>query len=371
MTGPICLALSAASQAEPQSPPNGGYGAQKSAVRGYTQTSRLKAVKQQTDAIVSRHPNMRIGYSIVHVPTGHSVSHLGDELFPLASVFKIPVMLEFCRQMQDGVIPLNLDHQLTVRKSDICIGSGKLKNAAPNSKITVDKAINLMITVSDNTATDMIINTIGGKSLRSCMESWGLTDNKIFMTNRQAWLISLGKGSLLPDANPEHIASAWKKLSYADQIALAEEVYRDYADISVTQFQKMEDESGLGYTFTQWRKCAETVDNMSSPNDFSQLLRKLWNREILEEEWSEYALSVLAAQKYNTRIPKYLPPGTKTYHKTGTICGVVNDSGIIISRRGEPVAVTVFVSDVGASDADSDTAEQIIGKISKIAWENF
>lgn len=366
---PLCLGLSAASRAE-SAPAASAEGAAPTAAET-VQADPLERVKAEADAVVKRHPELKIGYSVVRIPDGKCVSHRGDELFPLASVFKIPVMLEFCRQMQDDVLPLNLDKQLTIKKSDLCIGSGKLKGASPNSKISVDKAVNMMITISDNTATDLIINTIGGRSLRSCMERWGLTHNKIFMTNRQAWLISLGKGRLLPDSNPDHIASIWKSLNYNEQIALAEEVARDYADLSLRQFQSWEDSSGVGYTFAQCRRCAEAVDNMSSPNDFSRLLRKLWNREILEEEWSEYALSVLAAQKYNTRIPKYLPKGTLTYHKTGTIAGVVNDSGIIISRSGEPVAISVFVSHVGPSDNESETAEQIIGKISKIAWENL
>ncbi|MGM9998848.1 MAG: serine hydrolase, partial [Candidatus Bruticola sp.] len=104
-------------------------------------------------------------------------------------------------------------------------------------------------------------------------------------------------------------------------------------------------------------------------DDFSQLMAKLWRQEILSPDWTDYALSILAKQKYNSRIPRYLPKGSQTYHKTGTISGVVNDSGIIISKRGNPVAITVFVKNVGSGQ--NDTAAQAIGHISKIVWDNL
>ena len=150
---------------------------------------------------------------------------------------------------------------------------------------------------------------------------------------------------------------------------MAKEVEEDNKNLSKSQFQALEDRSGARYTFTQQRHVAETVDNQSSPDDFSMLLAKLWRQEILAPDWTDYALSILAAQEYNSRIPRYLPKGTKTYHKTGTISGVVNDSGIIISKRGNPLAITVFVKNVGCGQ--NNRAAQAIGHLSKIAWDNL
>ena len=330
---------------------------------------RVQKVQELLQAQVKAYPGLDIGYSIVHIPTSAKLSNQGSKQYPLASVFKVPVLIETCLQLQDNILPFNVDKQLTIKKEDFCIGSGELVDVPVNSKITLDKALNLMITISDNTATDMIVHLIGASNIHRLMRDLGLNDNYIFMSNRQAWLICLGKGSLMKSDNPDEIAHTWKQLTPRQRLALAKEVEENNKNLSIGQFQALEDRSGARYTFTQQRNVAQTVDNQSSPDDFSLLLAKLWRQEILAPDWTDYALSILAAQEYNSRIPRYLPKGTKAYHKTGTISGVVNDSGIIISKRGNPLAVTVFVKNVGCGQ--NDTAAQAIGHISKIAWDNL
>lgn len=330
---------------------------------------RVQKVQELLQAQVKAYPGLDIGYSIIHIPTSAKLSNQGSKQYPLASVFKVPVLIETCLQLQDNVLPFNVDKQLTIKKEDFCIGSGELLDVPVNSKITLDKALNLMITISDNTATDMIVHLIGAGNIHRLMRDLGLNDNYIFMSNRQAWLICLGKGSLMKSDNPDEIARTWKQLTPRQRLALAKEVEEDNKNLSINQFQALEDRSGAKYTFTQQRNVAQTVDNQSSPDDFSILLAKLWRQEILAPDWTDYALSILAAQEYNSRIPRYLPKGTKIYHKTGTISGVVNDSGIIISKRGNPLAITVFVKNVGCGQ--NNTAAQAIGHLSKIAWDNL
>lgn len=330
---------------------------------------RVSKVQELLQAQVKAYPDLDIGYSIIHIPTSAKLSNQGTKQYPLASVFKVPVLIETCLQLQDNVLPFNVDKQLTIKKEDFCIGSGDLIDVPVNSKITLDKALTLMITISDNTATDMIVHLIGAGNIHRLMRDLNLNDNYIFMSNRQAWLICLGKGSLIKSDNPDEIARTWKQLTPRQRLALAKEVEEDNKNLSKSQFQALEDRSGAKYTFTQQRHVAETVDNQSSPDDFSMLLAKLWRQEILAPDWTDYALSILAAQEYNSRIPRYLPKGTKTYHKTGTISGVVNDSGIIISKRGNPLAITVFVKNVGCGQ--NSRASQAIGHLSKIAWDNL
>ncbi len=330
---------------------------------------RVKKVQALLQSQVKAYPDLDIGYSIIHIPTSAKLSNQGSKQYPLASVFKVPVLIETCLQLQDNVLPFNVDKQLTIKKEDFCIGSGKLIDVPVNSKITLDKALTLMITISDNTATDMIVHLIGAGNIHRLMRDLNLNDNYIFMSNRQAWLICLGKGSFMKSDNPDEIARTWKELTPRQRLALAKEVEEDNKNLSISQFQALEDRSGARYTFTQQRHVAETVDNQSSPDDFSLLLSKLWRQEILAPDWTDYALSILAAQEYNSRIPRYLPKGTQTYHKTGTISGVVNDSGIIISKRGNPLAITVFVKNVGCGQ--NNRASQAIGNLSKIAWDNL
>lgn len=330
---------------------------------------RLQAVQKLCQRALASRPYFEVGYSIIHIPSGRQISHKGQKLFPLASTFKIPVLLEACRQMQNQVLPYNIDHLLSLRRQDICIGSGDLQYEPLGSKWTVDQLLTEMIISSDNTATDMIIGQIGSAPLRDFMPNLGLTHNRIFLTNRQAWLLSLGCHVGLPSSDPEKIAAYWQKLAPKEQWKLAQEVEREHLTLERSLFQDWEDRSGNYYSEAKFMRVAQTVDNLSSPQDFSLLLAKLWRGEVLTPSWTEYALSILGRQRSRSRLPRLLPPQTAVYHKTGTIAGVVNDSGILISKRGHPLAVTVFVQ--GANSSEINSASQLIGELAKIAWDNL
>jgi beta-lactamase class A len=53
-------------------------------------------------------------------------------------------------------------------------------------------------------------------------------------------------------------------------------------------------------------------------------------------------LRILLKQTLNDRLPRFLPPGTRVAHKTGTLSGFRNDAGILYVDDHQHVAVTVF-----------------------------
>ena len=53
-------------------------------------------------------------------------------------------------------------------------------------------------------------------------------------------------------------------------------------------------------------------------------------------------LRILLKQTLNDRLPRFLPPGTRVAHKTGTLSGFRNDAGILYVGDDQHVAVTVF-----------------------------
>ena len=101
-----------------------------------------------------------------------------DEVFPTASVIKIPVLLEFYRQVKAGdldpseVVPLN--------EEDIVGGSGILQFLTPEStQLTVEDYCRLMITISDNTATNFMIDWVGMDNVNRLLTELGFTETKL------------------------------------------------------------------------------------------------------------------------------------------------------------------------------------------------
>lgn len=109
-----------------------------------------------------------------------------DELFPTASIIKIPVLIEMFRAIEDG--QFKLYDKMTMGEHYRTSGSGSLQYKAENSTFSMDYLARHMIEESDNTSTNMIMSKIGGKhSVNRALKNWGLEKTYI-----QNWLPDLG-----------------------------------------------------------------------------------------------------------------------------------------------------------------------------------
>ncbi|WP_462409649.1 serine hydrolase [Neobacillus sp. Marseille-QA0830] len=93
------------------------------------------------------------------------------EVYPSASVIKLPILIEGLRQGEAGI--LNLD-DLTVIENQTG-GSGVLQALSSGAKLSILDLMTLMITVSDNTATNMLIERLGIDSINTTIKKMGLT----------------------------------------------------------------------------------------------------------------------------------------------------------------------------------------------------
>ncbi len=330
---------------------------------------RIQALHKRLQALVDGYPGMRVGLTVLHIPTGERVDLDGDRPQPLASVFKVPIMIEVARQIQQGQKGLSLDRALAIREQDKCIGSGRLQQRPAGSQVPLRQAVELMETISDNTATDMVFELVGTDSVNRLMADLGLRESDIYLKNRPAWLISLGLGSPFRGMKPGQIASTWMGMSSAQRHQAARQVEAENQRLSLARFQAAEDASAARQSHAENVEVAAAVDNVGSSSDFAELLTMLWKGEILDRNWTDYCLGVLARQKYNTRIPRLLPRGTRVFHKTGTLAGIVNDAGIVEIAPGNQVAVVVFIRDI--PEGQEDRAQDLIGRVARAAWETW
>jgi beta-lactamase class A len=117
------------------------------------------------------------GIIIEDLGMGWRIALNADKLFPAASMVKIPIMAACFRAVQDKKI--SLDTELSLRVSHKTPGSGLLKNKPAGSKFTVYSLIELMITQSDNTAANMLIELLGFDYLNGFFKSEGLAHTNL------------------------------------------------------------------------------------------------------------------------------------------------------------------------------------------------
>jgi beta-lactamase class A len=111
----------------------------------------------------------------VHGSGGELFSHNGDRRFRAASTIKVPIMIEAYRQIEQGALSLDDRHEL--REEDRVPGSGVLGHLHAGLDLTLADLLSLMIAVSDNTATNLIIDRVGLDAVNATMQSLGMNNS--------------------------------------------------------------------------------------------------------------------------------------------------------------------------------------------------
>jgi beta-lactamase class A len=234
-----------------------------------------------------------------------------NEVFPAASVIKLPMLIDALWQVEAGALKLEDRH--VMQASDHATGSGVLQVMGASLEPTLRDLLTLMIVVSDNTATNMTLDILGGV-----------------------------------EATNARFAAAPPK-------GLGLETSRVVGKLQVAWELKTEAQ--------RQGKLAEFT-----PLETLELLEKLWHGQLLKPDIRELALEILGAQQYTEIIERYLPEGTKTATKSGSITGVRNDVGIVYAPR--PYAVAL------ASKGSSDHREHMdnegvltLARVSKLLYD--
>jgi len=269
-----------------------------------------------------------VGMSATDLATGRHLGHREDELFPLASVIKLPVLVTLYEEVLAG--RADLRERVTYRAMAKVPGSGVLKDLDDGATFTLRDLAVLMMTVSDNTAAEMLTQRLGKPRVESAMHAYGLPT--IHMP--------LGVRALLY----ELVDMDWSQPGGYDEAR-----------------ERLRVSAGSG-----GRAVIPEQSDRSSPADMCRLMELLERREILDPGACEDVLEILRRNHSDSRIPALLPKGTVVAHKTGTIRGVRNDVGLVETPSG-PYAVAILSRGV-PSDIRTDVR---IAEISLAIWEAF
>ncbi|BAY24647.1 beta-lactamase [Calothrix sp. NIES-2100] len=140
--------------------------------------SSMKALEPQIKALMNRYSFLQTGMFFLDLDTGNYLDIGGDRVFPAASTIKLPILIAFFQDLDAGKV--RLDEKLTMRGDLVTNGSGEMQYERVGKKYTALETITKMVTISDNTATNMIIDRLGGAAkLNQRFRSWGLKDTVI------------------------------------------------------------------------------------------------------------------------------------------------------------------------------------------------
>jgi beta-lactamase class A len=134
------------------------------------------ALHRTLDSLAAAHHGV-VGYAVHDLDTGERMELRGDETFPTASLIKVAILVTVYDLVEQK--KLALDDPITLLAIDKVPGSGLLQFMHDRSIITVHDAAWLMITISDNTATNLLLDRIIIRRVWDKMEKLGLPHTKV------------------------------------------------------------------------------------------------------------------------------------------------------------------------------------------------
>jgi beta-lactamase class A len=151
-----------------------------------------------------------LGVAILDLGSGRKFLLHADEVFPQASSIKVAVLAELYHQAQTG--KLKLTDLYSVQASDLVADSNLMGGLTPGvTRVTLRDLATMMVAVSDNSATNVLIDRIGMENVNLLMDSLGLMHTRL--RRKMMDLKAAGEGR-------ENISTP------AEMMALFEDLYR-------------------------------------------------------------------------------------------------------------------------------------------------
>jgi len=278
-----------------------------------------------------------MGITVRDIASGQQISINGDKLFPMASAFKIPILVEVFRQVEAG--KFSLDDRVDLTADDRTLGSGVLTLMSPGLKPTIHDLATLMIILSDNQATDMLLNKVGAENVTATMRKLGLTNIRV---DRTTFELIRDYLALIDEAAA---GKTKQQLMNRPQLNTSSPERVAKADLEFSKIMK----------------------DVASPDDMARLLDLIVKGKAASENSCQQMMTILNRQQFNHRLPRYLPEGTGFAHKTGTIGSTTNDAGVMFIR-GNPIALVVFTMDKRTGRGE---VEEQMGRLARVVYDFF
>lgn len=272
-------------------------------------TENSQALAEKLQPLIDAHEG-EVAVFVKDLTTGATFRHQADKPMPTASLIKFPLMIATYQAIEEG--ELDLDKRVTLKEEDKVPGSGILtEHFEGGTELSLNNVIHLMMSHSDNTATNLVIDQVGLPATAQLMESLDCPHTK-----------------------------------------LHSKVYRRDSSI----FPDRSNEFGLGST-----TAAEMI----------KLLEMLHQKKLVSAQASEKMMEQMSNDVYPEKFPKLLPPAAKVIHKTGSVNSARTDAGIIIGPHGPVLLAVLTNKNEDNSWGEDNAGDMLCSHIAKEVYDLF
>jgi beta-lactamase class A len=251
-----------------------------------------------------------------------------DEPVVMASVYKLPLLVAFCRRVDAGEI--DPGERVTVHPAEHTAGPTGLSVLRDPVTMSWRDLACSMISVSDNTAADVLLRRVGLAHVNDTLSDLGLERTRVLGGTADV------HRSLVTDTSTADTAAAFRALTSND----AAPDVRAYDAV---------------------------LASATTPREMTRLLAAVWSDRAASPQQCRLARELLGAQAWQHRLRSGFPPvGVRVAGKTGTLAAVRNEVGVVQFDGERPVAVAVFTRAARAEEL-LPRADAVIGQAARLA----
>ena len=278
--------------------------------------ARVERLRARVAEIARAAPG-RLGITIVDLALGTHVAIRGDEAFPLASTVKLAIALTAFRQADQH--RFDLDSHTLVTAADLRGGASDIAAAHPRGGVWLTnwQLVRAMLVDSDNTASDVVLRSVGGP-----LAVQGVLDRLGF----RGFIIRKSEADMATDAR-------------------------------------------AGRSF------ARGGDNVGTPDVVAALLEGIVTQRLMREDGTYEMIGMLEASTLGAgRLRAGLPGDVRLAHKTGTsdafdgMTDATNDAGVMTLPDGRRIVIVALLA---GSSADGATRDATLADVARAAYDAF
>lgn len=306
--------------------------------------------KAVLEAEIARHAatgKTTVGVAAIHIQSGETVAVNGDKPFPLASTYKVPMAAYALHLVEQG--ELALDQMIAVEGPDYVPWSPIAQSFPhPGVSLSLLNLLEPMLIHSDNTATDVVLRTVGGGARLT------------------GWLETIGIDGLRVDRPTADLIRDYLQMPPPDRADVS--FAQQYAARAAT----LEAEPSLDQQRLFYDALKADPRDQGTPLAMAALLHRIWTGGVLSDAHADILKAIMGrcltgAARLSGKLPASVLP---IAHKTGTIGGTVNDAGVISLPDGAgDVVLVVFTS--GSPADDSSAYETVIAEVARSVYDYF
>ncbi len=271
-------------------------------------------LQKQLEQMAAQHEG-KVAFYAKDLTTGATVAIDAERPVKTASVIKLPLFLQAFEQVKAGKI--HLDDVVPLTKENQVFGSGVLPFLHPGLNLNLQDALTLMVLLSDNTATNMVIDKVGLKPTNQMLADMGLRNTYFY-----------------------------------------KKVYVKATDPLPADFKQF----GLGKT---------------TAREMAAVMEAIYTCKVGDRKLCDQMMYILRNQQYRAMIPRYIETVDTSEDlsaigdKIGALDEVRNDVAVIKTAKG-PIIVSAFTYDnKDQSWTPENKAEILIGRMAKLVVDTW